>query len=291
VICDGNAKFPVTDCPPFSFQGGFMDLAELRKLPHLSASAIGTYIDCSLKYKLAKIDRLAPDFISDSLIYGSVIHQLLEIYHEARMHDETIPLSEWLELFERHWFEALEKAGNIKFNKDATAETLLNEGKSLLTIYYDRYPREYKVMATEMPFSFTLDGLPIVIIGAIDLIEEDESGTIIITDHKTSGRAFSNDEVNRNMQLTLYQMAMKEQYPDRDFMLKLDALIKTKTPRFEQFYTFRDELAEQRLKRKILAVWNGIEKEVFIPNEESWFCKGCEYKSHCNNWFEERRAA
>ena len=268
-----------------------MELSELRKLLHLSASSIGTYINCSLKYKLIKIDKLAPDFVSDSLVYGSAIHVMLEIFHRARMHNEIIPLSKWLEMFEVHWYETLVSTPEIKYSNGAYAGSLLDEGKSLLTIYYDRFPREYKVIAVEKGFNISIEGLPRVIIGAIDLVEEDESGTIIITDHKTSGRAFSNDEVNRNMQLTLYQMAMKEQYPDRDFMLKLDALIKTKTPKFEQFYTFRDELAEQRLKRKILAVWNGIEKEVFIPNEESWFCKGCEYKSHCNDWFEERRAA
>ena len=268
-----------------------MELAELRNKPHLSASSIGTYIDCGLKFKLAKIDRLKPEFISDSLVYGSAVHKVLECFHEARMHDEKLPLFQLLELYEKCWDEELENRDNVRFKEGVSAETILNEGKSLLTVYYDQYPCEYKVIDTEMPFSFTLENLPVAIIGAIDLLEEDETGAIIITDHKTSGRAFSNAEVDRNMQLTLYQMAMKEKYPDREFVLKLDALIKTKKPRFEQFYTFRDELAEQRLKRKILAVWEGIEKEVFIPNEESWFCPGCEYKSHCNDWFEERRAA
>jgi len=37
----------------------------------------------------------------------------------------------------------------------------------------------------------------------------------VITDWKTSGRAFSSDEVDNNMQLTIYQMATKANgYPD-----------------------------------------------------------------------------
>jgi putative RecB family exonuclease len=267
-----------------------MELAELREKPHLSASSIGTYIECSLKYKLARIDNLKPDFISAALVYGSTIHKVLESYHQARKHNEKLPLSYLLELYEKYWENELKARENIRFKSGVTAEILLNEGKSLLTVYYDRYPCEYRVIDTEMPFSFTLENLPIAIIGAIDLLEEDEDGSIIITDHKTSGRAFSIGEVERNLQLTIYQLAMREAYPDREIILKLDALIKTRKPKFEQFYTFRDEEAEQRLKRKIAAVWQGIEREVFIPNEESWFCGSCEYKTHCNEWFLRRAA-
>ena len=39
------------------------------------------------------------------------------------------------------------------------------------------------------------------IIGAVDLVEQDHAGTIIITDFKTSARAYSNDEVDRSFQL------------------------------------------------------------------------------------------
>lgn len=119
------------------------------------------------------------------------------------------PLSMILELFEDYWGEELSHSSKIKFKKGATAESLFLEGKSLPTVYCDKYPYDdFKVIGTEEPFSFTIPGLPMAIIGGIDLLEEDESGTIIITDHKTAGKAFSLAEVNRNMQLTIYQMAM-----------------------------------------------------------------------------------
>ena len=38
----------------------------------------------------------------------------------------------------------------------------------------------FKVIAIEEPFSFTMEGCPIKIIGAFDLVEEDESGAIVI---------------------------------------------------------------------------------------------------------------
>jgi len=269
-----------------------MNLAELRKSPHLSASSIGTYIECGLQYKLAKIDHLPPEFTADALVFGTTIHRILESFHEARMHAEMLPLSVILANLEMFWEEELAKAENIKFNKGADATSLLNTGKSLLTTYYDKYPDDgYKVIATEEPFILTIPGLPINIIGAIDLLEEDEDGTIIITDHKTAGKAFSIAEVERNMQLTIYYMAMKQQHPDREIILKLDALIKTKKPRFEQFYTYRSEIDEIRIIRKIKAVWQGIQNGTFVPNDTSWKCPGCAYKNHCNEWFEQQEEA
>ena len=73
----------------------------------------------------------------------------------------------------------------------------MSEGRDLLTAYYHKLPDdEYKVIAIEEPFVFYLPELTIPIIGFIDLMEEDDSGTIIITDWKTAGRAYSTDEID-----------------------------------------------------------------------------------------------
>ena len=43
--------------------------------PHLSYSAISTYLTCPLKYKFHYIDQLPPAFTSSSLAFGSSIHE------------------------------------------------------------------------------------------------------------------------------------------------------------------------------------------------------------------------
>ncbi|MCK4378989.1 MAG: PD-(D/E)XK nuclease family protein, partial [Deltaproteobacteria bacterium] len=269
-----------------------LGLSKLRQLLHLSASSINSYIECSLQYKLSKIDHIKQEFTADVLIFGSAIHRVLESFHESRMYKEILPLSIILKTFEMFWEDELSKADNVRFKTGCDAKSLLNTGKSLLTTYYDQYPKDdYRVLATEIPFAFTVKGIPESIIGALDLLEEDEDGTIIITDHKTAGRAFSIDEVEKNMQLTIYYMAMKQQYPDREIILKLDTLIKTKKPRFEQFYTYRSEIDEIRTIKKIKAVWQGIQNGTFIPNDTSWKCPGCAYQNHCNEWFEQQEEA
>jgi hypothetical protein len=51
----------------FILQGGSMHITELRKGPHLSATAINDYLDFGLLYKLARIDGRKPNFIPDAL--------------------------------------------------------------------------------------------------------------------------------------------------------------------------------------------------------------------------------
>ena len=267
-----------------------MDISELRKEPHLSSSSINDYIDCGLLYKLGRIDKLPPEFGSSDLEFGSAIHKVLEAYYRHKMEETNLSVKDLHKIFEKAWKEITENKRDIRYSEGKDFGTLLLEGKELLTVCYNKIQNnhQFKVIAVEEPFSFNLEGCPVPIIGAIDLIEEDESDTLIITDWKTSGRAYGNDEVDRNFQLTLYQMAAKANgYSDREILLKFDCLIKTKTPKFEPYYTTRSEIDEIRAAKKIIEVWNGISKGVFIPNDGSsnWKCKGCAYKKACDEWF------
>ena len=68
--------------------------------------------------------------------------------------------------------------------------SLLMFGRDLLTAWYTKLPDDdFTILAIEEAFSFNLPGIDIPFIGALDLVEQDNSGTIIITDFKTSGQA------------------------------------------------------------------------------------------------------
>ena len=267
-----------------------MVLSELRKTEHLSASSIGTYVECSLMYKFSKIDHIPMEQKSDAMEFGSAIHNTLEQYYQEKMIGEKLLLKDIHEIFEKIWKNRAEDKIDIQFNKGHDFKSMLMMGKDLLTVWYNKLPDDnYTIIGIEEAFSFYIPGIPIPFIGGMDLIEEDSSGTIIITDHKTSGKAYSIADVDQNQQLTLYQLAMKSMgYHDREILLKFDTLIKTKIPKFEQYWTTRSELDEHRLIRKSVQVWEGIQKGVFIPNDTSWKCKNCSYKVACDSWFIEK---
>jgi len=263
-----------------------MNIEELRQKPHLSASGVNDYLDCGLLYKFARIDKVKPEFTSDALLFGSAIHKALEEFYKAKMSKQTLPLAQLLQSFESHWNQTVRSTANIQYKEGDDAQSLMIKGKEILSTYYQESPKDgFKVLATELAFAFNLDGLDIPIIGVMDLVEED-GNSLIITDFKTSARAYSSDEVNKSMQLTIYYMAAKQYgFVAQEILLRFDCLIKTKKPKFEQYYAIRTEEDEQRTAKKILSVWEGIQKGVFTPNDSSWKCNGCSYKSHCNQWF------
>jgi putative RecB family exonuclease len=265
-----------------------MELKELRQKPHLSASSINDYLDCGLLYLLGRVLKLQPETRPDALEFGSAIHKVIAEYYRHKLEGEIVPLDDLQILFEALWKKATERGPEITYKDGKDANILLQEGKTLLATYYKSLPRDnFQVIAIEEPFQFTLPNLPIPIIGQLDLVEEDESGTIIITDWKTSGHAFSADEIDKNLQITIYHMAARANgYKDREMLLRFDCLIKTKACKFEQYYTTRSEMDEMRALKKIRHVWEGISKGVFIPNE-SWKCKGCQFKGACDEWFKE----
>jgi len=264
-----------------------MDIADLKKQPHLSATAVGDYIECGLLYKLGRIDKVQLEFTSDALEFGAVIHTVLAEFYQEKMVGEKPLLKQLHESFEKHWTVSAEGREDIRYAEGKDFETLLREGKELLTAYYHKLPEDnFTTLAIEEPFSFTIENLPVPVIGVIDLVEQDEAGTLVIADWKTSSRSYSVDEVDQNFQLSVYQVAIKESgFNDRDILLRLDCLIKTKTPKFEQYYTTRAAQDERRAAKKIIQVWEGIEKGVFLPHDTSWRCQNCPYKNHCDDWF------
>jgi putative RecB family exonuclease len=265
-----------------------MVLNELRQTEHLSASSIGEYVECSLLYRFGRIDKLPMEFKSDALEFGTAIHRVLEQFYGAVMIGEKMLLKEVHRIFETTWKGIADGRDDIRYGDGNDFKTLLMYGKDLLTAWYNKIPDDqFTILAIEEAFSFTLPGIPIPIIGAMDLVEEDSAGTIIITDFKTSGRAYSKDEVDQNQQLTMYQIAAKcNGYGDREILLRFDTLIKTKTPKFEQYWTTRSDLDERRLIKKASQVWDGISKGVFIANDTSWKCKGCAYRKACDAYLE-----
>ena len=263
-----------------------MDIVEMRKQEHLSVSAINDYVDCGLLYKLSRLEQHDSDFVADSLLFGSAIHKVLAEFHQERMIGNDLPLKALRDLFTKEWSKAAKGNARIRYRDEYDYETCLKEGKSILKVYIDSIEEEqYSILAIEEPFQFNIDGLDIPLIGVMDLVEEDDSGTVIITDFKTAGRAYSSDEVDKNFQLTVYNMAAKANgFRDREILLKFDCLLKTKKPRFERYYTTRDKAAEKAAVKKIQAVWDGIQKQVFVPNTGHWKCKGCSYQSACKEY-------
>ena len=94
------------------------------------------------------------------------------------------------DLWETSWKMRAEDKTDITYTKGNDFKSLLMIGIDLLTVWYNKLSGDnYNIIAIEEAFSFYLPGIEIPFIGGIDLIEEDDAGTIIVTDHKTSAQS------------------------------------------------------------------------------------------------------
>jgi putative RecB family exonuclease len=266
-----------------------MEISDLREQPHLSASGVRDYLDCGLLYKFSRIDRRQPESISDSLVLGRAIHAVLADFYRELQAGRRLTRKHLEERFNHHWEAQAHGRYDITYKPGKSHQSYRTEGKELLAAFIEQAPQEDgNVLAIEQAFTFELEGLPVPIIGIFDLVLEDPAGVITIVDHKTASKSYSLTEATQNFQMTVYHLAARAHgYGEQDILLRLDCLIKTKVPKFEQYYATRSEWEELRTVKKILAVWEGITKGVFIPNDTSWKCKGCGFKNACKEWFAE----
>jgi len=265
-----------------------MSLQELRKKPHLSYSAINEYIMCGKKYELSRVKNFKPEFEPDNLIFGKAIHKVLADFNQDRMIGNILSIQELKDKFEEYWTGGAKENAAIRYGKNKDFYSHLFVGFDLLKAFHENQTTETNtILAIEEPFKFQIDGLDLLIIGAYDLVEEDEKGTIIIKDYKTASKTINCNDIDNNLQLTLYQLSAKSNgYAGRDIILKIEAMIKTKTPKVEKYFTQRSEIDEIRSIRKIKSVWEAISHKVFLPSSDgTWMCKTCQYKTYCDNWF------
>ena len=237
---------------------------------HLSASAIETYEACALKFRLGRIDGIPQTANKPELVFGNIIHSVLQRYHE---HGKDQSLERILRLLDEEWKEN-------SFDYQVREEKFKEQGIEMLTRYQSNMSDNPPVVVrTEEQFTFDIG--PITIRGAIDRIDKTSEG-ISILDYKTSKTSSS---AKSNLQLAVYSMYLEQLEDD-----EIGGL-----PESSMLYFLRDEEEPVRdhsftseeiakTKEKILAVAAGIRKREFIANKGK-HCDWCDYKNLiCPAW-------
>ena len=237
---------------------------------HLSASAIETYEACALKFRLGRIDGIPQTANKPELIFGNIIHSVLQRFHE---HGKDQSLERILRLLDEEWKEN-------SFDYQVREEKFKEQGIEMLTRYQSNVSvNPPVVIRTEEQFTFDIG--PITIRGAIDRIDKTSEG-ISILDYKTSKTSSS---AKSNLQLAVYSMYL-EQLDDDEIgglpeLSKLYFLRDEEEPVRDHSFT-SEEIA--KTKEKILAVAAGIRKREFSANK-SKHCDWCDYKNLiCPAW-------
>ncbi|MCB2212102.1 PD-(D/E)XK nuclease family protein [bacterium] len=256
-------------------------------LPYLSASRIKTYLMCPQKYRLTYIDKVPWAFTPAALVVGTAVHAAIEQFYRAWMDGHRLPLADLHDVYNESWKEGI--AGKTLDTDDPAP--LRDQGRDLITVLHEQvHPQN--VVAVEQDFrvpliaSDTGEVLDIDLVGRIDLVEADDQGNIVIADNKTLARRPSEQDLALDLQLTAYAYAARHMdlIPnDTTALLRIDALLKQKTPSLAQIYTTRSPDADIRFVHLAADIIHAIQSGAF-PANPGWACSGCPLRPACSFW-------
>ncbi|MFL6439540.1 MAG: ATP-dependent helicase [Terriglobales bacterium] len=229
----------------------------------LSASAIDAYATCPLKFALQKRWRL-PEEASAALQYGSAMHSTLKDLYDAAVRGIQRTADETIEIFLREFELA-------KIDEELQRKLYERQGVEQLRQFMALRALEPKpqVLTTEKGFRFAIED--VMINGRIDRIDRLESGGVLVLDYKTGAPKSTLDAVN-SIQLGLYGLAAKLEGHTVERMafynLEDNSIAET------------DRITEDKIRRKVLDVADGIRKGEFNP-KTGFHCRYCGYRSLC----------
>lgn len=246
----------------------------------LSNSKINTYETCPLKYRFQHIDHVPlKDKSSPALIFGRVIHEVLEAYHHTDNHQVQQSI---LDILEDKW-----RSGEFSFPQESDQHH--QEAVDILTRYASSHPPdEPQIAAVEHPFEFEQSG--IMIRGKIDRIDMDPSGRVTLIDYKTSRSPLNPAQAKQEMQLGLYALYVAQA---GDVEVRGRSL--GNLPDAVTYYYLREEEPEVTIRyqpgelagheERIAAVVDGIRAGQFPTTDDTRTCNFCDYKDLiCPKW-------
>ncbi len=260
-----------------------------------SYSVIQTYLQCPQKYKFEAIDKIRMPK-SREAIFGTLIHSALRFMFSR---DPLFPtLDEVVHRFRqgflqsREAFEAESKNDPLKLPWTAEEQKIyLERGIKMLKNFYERNaPWNFSVVDLESRFEITLadekTGTIHILAGIMDRIDKTHEGAYEIIDYKTSKRMPSQENIDNDLQLSLYAMGLQKRWPHlktEDVKLSLYFLAHQ-----EKLSTKPTPHSVERTKTHVLAAIGEIEtriaeKKDFEPMPGP-LCDWCAYKPMCPAW-------
>ena len=231
----------------------------------LSYTQISLYQSCPLQYKLQYIDGLKSKdkwYFS----FGSTLHLCAQYFFKVRVPPPP-SLEELLQFYEQNWIsEGYESA-----EEEANYETY---GREILSKFWEIHSADFRMpVAVERIFYIDIEGVKLR--GYLDRVDKLESGRLSIVDYKSNQGLFTQDDLEKNLQLTLYQLAAEQTWHLPVERLTLYHL-RSNTP---CSCAARDETRLEEARHLVLAVAKNITEGKF-PATENQYCP-CDFAEHC----------
>ncbi len=247
--------------------------APVAKRPHLSVSQMKMYSRCPRQYEYRYLYGLK-ERPAGAMIQGGAFHETIEDNLTQKIQTHTdLPMTEMTDRAAQHWDDKLQKEPDIQWKDDKPGD-LKDETVLLVKTHHKELAPALSPKLVEHEFRLPV-GDTHDLLGYIDLVET----TDVVVDHKTFAKTPSQGDVDRDLQLTAYALARSlegEPAPE----LRLDVVVKNKTPKAVQIKTTRPENSLLWFVTMFTQIEAAIKSGVFPPNPTGWHCS----KEMCGYW-------
>ncbi len=232
----------------------------------LSASDLGLYLTCPLKYKFARVFGI-PQEPTINQRFGILIHNVLERFHkEGEVRGEE-GLDRLMDLFEAGW----RRSG---FGSSDDELQFRDKAREAMRLYWERESEsEGEPIWLERKFDIRIGEH--YVRGRVDRVDRLPGGDYELIDYKTGERK-SEADLESDLQLALYRLAAREAWDleanTGSYYYVLDAE-KVAAP-------VRPDDAE-RVERTVFQVGEGIIGQDFEPRPSPAVCGWCDYRLIC----------
>lgn len=245
--------------------------------PYLSASSMGTFHQCPLKFKYNKIDGI-PDQPSSATLLGNFVHETLEEFYALPPDERNLGSARLLASkvwSEANWEERIR--GYVRTND--VRQFRWSAWWCLENVFKIEQPSSIAVKGIESEVNGPIGTATVK--GFIDRFEDTENG-VCVSDYKTGKTPKPSWLADKYLQLQIYATLLRDSGVADVTEIQLLFL--------KDGVTFRHQLVDEDFDRTIKyvqdsydAIQNACETGEF-PHRKSKLCDWCAYKSICPGW-------
>ncbi len=238
----------------------------------MSATRMTMFLTCRWKYYCNYILHL-PKKPNISFKLGIAVHESLALAGKIWQENEK---------FTQKDVEKIKDMYNTTAAKEGIADTnVYHEGMQMVLNRVNNFVNG-TILTVEDRFRVATDE-GIMMIGAMDKVEELSDDTVLVTDYKTSKYFETASELKSDIQLSVYDVVANIKYPGyKRIILCLDYL------RGDPVYTYRTEGEREGFLNYMLAVYGEmmkLEKEDATPALND-LCNWCDFTDNCTAYQE-----
>ena len=238
----------------------------------VSATRLSSYLQCKWKY-WCNYELHLPRKPNISFKLGLAVHESLALAGEIWQKKGKLTKKDINDVIDKY---------NQVAAREGLADTVIyNDGLSMVNNRLKNFVNGTIVTIEEKFRVTTNDG--VILIGAMDKVEELNEDTLLIIDYKTSKYFETMDELKADIQLSIYDAAASLKYPNyKRIILSLDYL------RGEPVYTYRTLEERENFLKYLTAVYNEmlqLKKEDAKPMLNP-MCNWCDFCDNCSAYQE-----